>query len=48
MERLRRLKCSVTDPFLRVKELSSTFGQVDKLEKLKKEMEQSILGLETK
>lgn len=41
--------CCVTDPFLiRVKELSSTFGQVDKLEKLKNEMEQTILGLETK
>lgn len=36
------------NPFLRVKELSSTFGQVDKLEKVKKEMEQTVLSLETK
>lgn len=40
--------CYVVNPFLRVKELSSTFGQVDKLEKVKKEIEQTVLSLETK
>ena len=32
----------------RVKELSSTSGQVNKLEKAKNEIEQTVLNLETK
>ena len=40
--------CLVVNPLPRVKELSTTFGQVDKLEKVKKEMEQTVLSLETK
>ena len=32
----------------RVKDLSSTFGQVDKLERMNKELEQTVLTLETK
>ena len=32
----------------RVKDLTSTFSQVDKLERMNKEMEQTVLTLETK
>ena len=33
---------------LRVKELASTFGQLDKVEKAKKDLENDVMSLETK